>query len=809
MGAAWYVGRVGGLAVALGAGAAILTGTGVASADTGDGSSTTRSSSSSSEQSPSTEPRARTSRSAAAKSAAGAEADGPRSGSRPTGTVSAQSVVKRASPEEAETTAVVTTTAVTERFSEQSSIPATPENPDTPDEWALLAAARRDLAAEPSDYSPVIGVKDGVITGTNTGSTVTVGQNPLSYNVVGGPTAGGKVNLDTKTGDFTFLPYSTQLTAGGFEQFNVLVAEKTRFVMALEQISIVKYFVAPVLVRLHQVPILNDVLAPVIGRSAVVTVGVPVGDFVGDGRPPIAFTTTVTSFDGTPISVNYFPKLGLQQGEQAPTLLNGPSLATAGYTDPNQQATVVGLVPGLAQLRAAGYNVVTWDPRGEFASGGRLHLDSENFEARDVSAIISWVAEQPGTRLEPNSDDPYLGMVGGSYGGGIQLTSAGIDPRIDAIAPGIAWNSLLTALYPNHAFKTSWASLLLLSLVASESRLDPQIYAGILTGVIFGVLTPGQQKFLSSNSPATVVDQINVPTLFLQGTVDGLFTLQQALDNAEALEARVPVKMIWYCGGHGACLDPVDLDAQSVYLTGETLAWMNTYVMNKGKEPGDTGPTFTWVDQKGDWYSADELPLPGSGFFGTPIGISGDGGIVPIVPILGGSGPQWKAPFPVSLTLAAPARHALDVKVALPESDTPTYIVGAPELTLTYSGLGTSRNVYAQLVDTTTGRVVGNLVTPIPVTLNGQTHTVTIAMENIAYTAHPGEEDALVLQIVDSASAYEDFTSFGVIRVSHVGLTLPTAQDVTPRTVPAPARPAGIPAEAHTLEHLLLGVPPR
>ena len=111
-------------------------------------------------------------------------------------------------------------------------------------------------------------------------------------------------------------------------------------------------------------------------------------------------------------------------------------------------------------------------------------------------------------------------MVGGSYGGGIQLTSAGIDTRIDAIAPGIAWNSLNGALYPNHAFKTSWASLLLLSLVVSGSRLDPEIYSGIATGVVFGFLTPRQQEFLSSNSPATVVGDITVPTLFLQGTVD-------------------------------------------------------------------------------------------------------------------------------------------------------------------------------------------------------------------------------------------------------------------------------------------------
>ena len=161
--------------------------------------------------------------------------------------------------------------------------------------------------------------------------------------------------------------------------------------------------------------------------------------------------------------------------------------------------------------------MVTWDPRGEFASGGVLQLDSPDFEAKDVSSIITWVAGQPETKFDPETkvdstkpstpdgavNNPLIGMVGGSYGGGIQLTSAGIDKRIDAIAPGIAWNSLETALYPNHGFKTSFASLLLLSLVVSGSRIDPEIYSGILTGVLFGFLTPGQREFLTRPARST------------------------------------------------------------------------------------------------------------------------------------------------------------------------------------------------------------------------------------------------------------------------------------------------------------------
>ena len=71
--------------------------------------------------------------------------------------------------------------------------------------------------------------------------------------------------------------------------------------------------------------------------------------------------------------------------------------------------------------------------------------------------------------------------------------------------------------------------------------------------------------------------------------------------------------------------------------------------------------------------------------------------------------------------------------------------------------------------------VVGNLVTPVPVTLDGGSHTVTIPLEAMTYTVKPG--DSLTLQIVASATPYQSFTSFGGINVSSVTLSLPTAAD--------------------------------
>ncbi len=55
-----------------------------------------------------------------------------------------------------------------------------------------------------------------------------------------------------------------------------------------------------------------------------------------------------------------------------------------------------------------------------------LQLDNPFFEGRDASAIVSWVAENPLADLDVAGD--RVGMVGGSYGGGIQMVTASTDP---------------------------------------------------------------------------------------------------------------------------------------------------------------------------------------------------------------------------------------------------------------------------------------------------------------------------------------------------------------------------------------------
>jgi ABC-2 type transport system ATP-binding protein len=515
-------------------------------------------------------------------------------------------------------------------------------------------------------------------------------------------------------------------------------------------------FVTPIFAAIHQIPILGDVIHPFIGYP------------VQPGTPgaPVSRDVMLTSFDGTQIYVHFMPASGLQAGQKATTILNGPGLGMPGAT--NLDGTLLdGIITdnlgavGVGTLRTAGYNVVTWDPRGEYRSGGVLELDSPDFEARDTSAIISWVATQPEVQLD-SPGDPRMGMVGASYGGGIQLVTAAADHRIDAIVPTIAWNTLNSSLYKSDAFKTGWGTLLTAALLLTGARPNPEVYPASVYGAVTGSLTQAQQDLLTQRGPGALIKNITAPTLLIQGTVDTLFSLQEADANAVALMgAHVPTKVLWFCGGHGVCsnnlLDPTD----GQVVTKETLAWLAHYV--KGEKDVSTGPQFEWVDQRGQYYSSTTYPAtPGVSI----VAASSQAGVLPLLPILGGSGPLLFV-LPIGGTKAANA-----LNLTIPAATGTTYVVGAPKLTMTYSGTGSSTHVYAQLVDDSTGAVLGNQVTPIPVTLDGQSRTITIPLEQVAHTLSPGQ--TLTLQIVASTFNYENLGAFGVLNVSNMQVSLPT-----------------------------------
>jgi ABC-2 type transport system ATP-binding protein len=484
----------------------------------------------------------------------------------------------------------------------------------------------------------------------------------------------------------------------------------------------------------------------------------------------VANDWVMTSFDGAQIRLHWFVAPGATVAHPLPTVLMGPGWGESGATN----TTDLGLFGAqtVGSLLKNGYNVLTWDPRGFGKSTGTVEIDSAAFEGRDVEEMLDWIATQPGVQVD-GPRDPRAGMTGASYGGGIQLVVAAIDCRVDAIVPTIAWHSLTTSLFKADTPKNGWSGLL---IAATGGRsVDPHIPDSYKASTTSEIISSANRTFFADRGPGDLVSRINVPTLIVQGTVDNLFTLDEGIANYEILRGRgVPTAMLWFCGGHGVCLtNPGDQRR----VGDASLAWLDRYL--KGDTSITVGPRFDFVDQNGVGYTAGDYPIP----TGTPVTAHGTGTLRLVAD--GGSGPARPAaankdPLAGIAGSITPARatNAANVTVTFAK---PAVILGAPKLSLTYKGTVAAgprpTRVFAQLVDDATGIVAGNQITPIDVTLDGQTHSVSVPLEVIAFTGHAGAH--LTLQLVATTVAYAQPRLGGTIDFGAIDLSLPVAANLT------------------------------
>jgi ABC-2 type transport system ATP-binding protein len=764
--------RIAGLAVALGIGSAVVAGHGVASADTSDGSTTAGAETAGSSASTHADKETKETKKPSEKP----DVEKPDSAS--TSDADVKTKPKHKPKKDSKGTRSTGTVADPVKPKPATDAPIRAKTPVT------KPAVKADIAGAPEkseaavDTSPSPTIETAAVT-TPTPATVTKPQDPIhlvtvavakAFDELLHPTADGAPTSPVQAPAMWTLAAAARResltpSVGLAKTADVASPSISEPVVAIPQTPPLAFLqhlpvigplaIAPIVAIVHDIPFVGDILHPFIGY--------PLGS---SGARDVK----IVSADGALIYVHFMPASHMGADGKAPTILDGPGLGLPGSTNINGTplddilTDTVGLI-GVGTLRHQGYNVVTWDPRGEWNSGGTLQLNGAEFEGKDISAIISWVADQPEARLD-GPGDPRLGMVGVSYGGGIQVVAAANDHRIDAIVPAIAYHSLVSSLYTNGAFKSAWDTPLTAVLLLELSRFNPRILPAAIYGDLTGTLTPEDLALLEDRSPD--VSTITAPTLLIQGTADTLFSLQEADTTAQILMANgVPTSVVWFCGGHGVCLhNPLDpTDGQVIKKA--TLAWLDHYVMGL---PESTGPKFQWVDQRGQWYSSDTYPAtPGTGI----VTSSSDERTLSLVPYLGGSG------FPL-VPLAFKAPYALNLKV--PSATTTAYVVGAPKLSFTYSGTGTSTHVYAQLVDDSTGLVLSNLVTPIPVTLDGQTHTIDdFALEPVSYTMRPGA--TVTLQLVGAAGLFQTILpTSGELHVSNMNLTLPTADpaSVTP-----------------------------
>jgi ABC-2 type transport system ATP-binding protein len=272
------------------------------------------------------------------------------------------------------------------------------------------------------------------------------------------------------------------------------------------------------------------------------------------------------------------------------------------------------------------------------------------------------------------------------------VRAAAVAHGIDAIAPDISWNSLVTSLYPNQTAKSGWDALLSAGSKAAGQRDDPRTTKGFADAMASFQLPADDLAFLGAPGRHDLAAAVHTPALILQGTVDTLFPLDEAAANyAELSRNHVPVTMVWFCGGHGACLtNPGDTSV----IERDTLAWLARYV---GGQHVNTGPGFEWVDQLGTWHSAPTYQANS-----TKHGVSAAGQGTLALTAAGGSGP-YAGPGaaelgPEIIVVATPATNAVNVPIRFDRNST---VLGAPQLSFSYTGTAPQPDgrVLAQVVD--------------------------------------------------------------------------------------------------------------
>jgi ABC-2 type transport system ATP-binding protein len=490
-----------------------------------------------------------------------------------------------------------------------------------------------------------------------------------------------------------------------------------------------------------------------------------------EAEPKIINPIVVESFDGTPIVATLMLPGEASGRHRVPVVFQ-----THGWGGTREESP-----SGFTErLLGNGYAVLTWDSRGFGDSGGEANVDSLEFEVRDAQALIDFVAKRPEI-LTDAPGDPRMGWVGGSYAGGIQLNTAAVDARPDAIIPEIAWADLVQDLYPNQVIKRTWDQLLYAAGAAAatgdglDSPAGPQtgvyaqeIHRAEAMGTATGEFPEDLEKWFAARSTIINTPRITAPTMIIQGTVDTLFPLEDAFAHYAILKRKgVPVKLVTYCAGHtfgcpypgGASGYPEDEGSEKPPIYEDRmLAWLDRYV--KGLRVG-TGHEIEWQAQDGFYYGAGRYPLRGTRIVETNAVETGT--LIGPGPT-GGDGPADGNPAPAFELGGSAARE-----VILKARKLETPIVGVPKVRLTGEVTGVTAFAFLELVDEAPD---GTLTTvddqTMPIRLASGEVKETLALHGVSWLLKPGHK--LLLEVTTGSTQY-DIPRTGPYAVSLTAVT--------------------------------------
>lgn len=302
-----------------------------------------------------------------------------------------------------------------------------------------------------------------------------------------------------------------------------------------------------------------------LGAALLVVAGAPI---TAQAAPTLTQSTVENPNDGTDIAITEFKPEGASASTPVPVIFHSHGWGGSRSSSPTAE---------ISAFLNAGFGVVSIDQRGHGQSGGQANVQDPDLEAEDIQAVIDhvaaldWVLHDTDASGQPIPNDPVLGAIGGSYGGGYQTMTA-LDEiaetgstRFNALVPEITWYDLPESLAPQRVPRTVWTAL----LYAVGARMLPEYVHvaqawGASTGqwpdgTLYGQPFPAAPDLDSEfhqHSPVAFVERgvkLDIPVLVRQGASDNLFNLNEGLHifhKAVTDEAREQSLFVSVNGGH-------------------------------------------------------------------------------------------------------------------------------------------------------------------------------------------------------------------------------------------------------------------
>lgn len=503
-------------------------------------------------------------------------------------------------------------------------------------------------------------------------------------------------------------------------------------------------------------------------------------------------------------------------------------LMTHGYGGDKEGGVPARMGPKYAQQ---GYLVLTYDSRGFGESDGEVGVDGPK-EVNDARALLDWLGRaseavvggaestrlvqrdgSPGRRRDEGTDGPgsgpdiRVGMDGLSYAGGIQLNTAAVDDRLDAIVPRWAWNDLVYSLAPNGGVKSAWATILQ-EFGAAGSRgvqsgdnrpngrdvrngVDPNLYRFYAESAATNDFSPAARSFFGIRSPSTkepgLADNAP-PSLLITGWNDTLFTATETVRNHELLEAGADSRMVFMRGGHSlerqAPVRQEELDRMALTWTARHVGgeapeelpepWSpaNARGSNPGKGPRravDIPEVTYWQDdpdgdvETGGFETVGGLPSAGDGPTRALADASNAGS--GSTELAGGPAPGSNSEVLVQGNDDYVPGTFADFDYRVVDD---TELLGIPEVTLSVTPLGRDPLVFAKLSHVTDegAELIYNQATPYEVEGPvGESQEVTFELAGIERQL--AAEDTLRLTLSTTDAAYFNSRTSAGVRIDN------------------------------------------